>query len=301
MQPGTLGRSLIVGISGQVGSQIASLLGPGRVVGTTRNPSELPHRIPADLALLAGRKDDARELIEHSEADAVYCAGGMTDVERCECEPELAIRTNCHGPATLAAAAASRNLPFVYFSTEYVFDGNNGPYAEDAPANPMSAYGKSKWMGEVAVREAHPNPLIIRTTVVYGPDPGGRNFLYSLRRAANAGKPFHVPADQISTPTYNRDLAAAATGLVAGGASGVFHVAGPDRISRLDLANRAARAMAFSTSYIVGVTTLDLGQRARRPLNAGLSTGKLRLSLPNQRMRGVEESILAWTTQPARP
>jgi dTDP-4-dehydrorhamnose reductase len=286
-------RCLIVGASGQVGAQIFSVLGPERAAAASRE-AERPGWLQLDLAVLAMEPIRAANAIAELRACAVFCVGGMTDVERCEREPEMAMKVNCDGPAVLAGAAARHGAPFVYFSTEYVFDGKNGPYAEDAPPSPISVYGQSKWMGERAVLKAHPSALIIRTTVVYGPDPKSRNFLYSLRRAIQSGRTMRVANDQISTPTYNRDLARTTIALVEAQAHGVWHVCGPERLSRFEFALRAAHVMGLDPSRIVGVPTSELGQVAPRPLDAGLSIEKLhRLpSLPS--MRGTEEAIREW-------
>jgi dTDP-4-dehydrorhamnose reductase len=75
----------------------------------------------------------------------------MTDGEGCEDSPEAAYNTNCRGPEVLARVAGQRGISFIYFSTEYVFDGNDGPYPEDAKVNPLNVYGKSKWEGDLAV------------------------------------------------------------------------------------------------------------------------------------------------------
>ena len=287
----TQGRSLVVGASGQVGAQIASGLGPGRTIKTSRRGDE---NGTAQLDLASLTAESAVDLLQSLAPDAVYCVGGMTDVERCESESSLAMQVNCDGPAYLATAAAAQHLPFIYFSTEYIFNGQAGPYREyDAP-DPINAYGRSKLQGEIAVLQAHPNPLILRTTVVYGPDPGEKSFLYSLRRALQAGNPVRVPHDQVSTPTYNRDLAANAVALVRAGVTGVFHACGPERISRLELALRAARLMGFSDKEIVGVPTRELGQRAPRPLQAGLLSDKLCAVKAHVPMRTLGESLREW-------
>src|SRR5262249_47570032 len=144
------------------------------------------------------------------------------------------------------------------------------------------------------VNNAHPNPLVIRTTVVYGPDPNGKNFLYSLHRGLSSAKFFRVPNDQVSTPTYNIDLAAATVFLSEAGATGMFHVAGPDLISRREFAHRAARALGLPSAGIVGVPTSELKQVAPRPLRGGLLTRKLAAHAPVIRMRSIEEALLDW-------
>jgi len=284
-------RILVVGASGQVGPQVLRLLPFGSAIPTSRR-AETPGWTALDLATVS--EAEAYELVRRFEIATVYCIGGMTHVDGCESTPELARRINCEGPAILAASAAKRGAGFVYFSTDYVFNGGNGPYTEDSPGDPICAYGSSKWQGELAVRDAHPAALVIRTTTVYGPDPNGRNFLYSLRKGLAGTKPFRVPADQISTPTYNLDLAAAVVALAESGAQGVFHVAGPDVVSRLAFARRAAAVMGLDPANILGVSTAELAQVAARPLRGGLLTEKLATHLPRLRMRGIEDGVSHW-------
>jgi dTDP-4-dehydrorhamnose reductase len=293
-------RSLVVGASGQVGNQIAQALGFDRTVRTVRgNPGA--NEIVVDLLELADNTGLARRLVDH-DVDAVYCAAAMTHVDGCETAPDAAMKANCHAPAALAAAAAEARVPFVFFSTEYVFDGKNGPYDEEAKANPISVYGRSKWMGELEVRKACPRALILRTTVVYGVDPARKNFLYSLRRACLEKRPFRSPDDQISTPTYNRDLAQAAIRLATAGQTGIFNVSGPERLNRYDFAIAAIRAMGLEHDNLSAITTAELKQIAPRPLNAGLVIGKLARTLPDLRMRGTEEGVSEWMAlDPAVP
>ena len=267
------------------------LLPSGSAIPTSRR-AERPGWTAVDLATVS--EAEADELVRRFEIATIYCIGGMTHVDGCETTPELARRVNCEGPAILAGVAAKRGARFVYFSTDYVFNGRNGPYAEDAPADPICAYGRSKWQGELAVRDAHPVALVIRTTTVYGPDPNGRNFLYSLRKGLAGTKPFRVPADQVATPTYSVDLAAAVVALTESGAQGVFHVAGPDVVSRLEFARRAAAVMGLDAANLSGASTAELAQIAARPLRAGLRTGKLAAYLPQLRMRGIEDGVSHW-------
>jgi dTDP-4-dehydrorhamnose reductase len=286
------GRSiLVVGASGQVGTQVVRLLPPGSAIPTSRH-ADTPGWTVLDLAAVS--EAEADELVRRFEIGTIYCIGAMTHVDGCESTPELARRINCKGPAILAGAAAKHGARFVYFSTDYVFNGRNGPYTEDAPGDPICAYGSSKWQGELAVRDAHPAALVIRTTTVYGRDPNGRNFLYSLRKGLAGAKPFRVPADQISTPTYNLDLAAAVVALAESGAQGVFHVAGPDVVSRLEFARRAAAVMGLDPANLTGVSTAELAQVAARPLRGGLLTRKLAAHVPRLRMRGIEEGVSHW-------
>ena len=284
-------RTIVIGASGQVGQQLARTL---RAPLCTARESSEEGWIALDLALGAELRRPLTELLQKEGIKAVFCAGGATNVEACESEPDLTFRTNVEGPQAAAIAARTCGAAFVYFSTEYVFDGRAGPYSEGDQPNPKSVYGKSKWAGEQAVREAHSDALIIRTTVVYGPDRREKNFLYSLIRTLESGREFRVASDQYSTPTYNLDLAEAVVALLDHGAKGVFNVVGPSVISRLEFSQIFAAALKLPAEFIREMDTASLGQIAPRPLRAGLTTEKLRSALPHLRMRAPLEGIEDW-------
>lgn len=291
------GRALVVGVSGQVGAemlrQLAATQGSGYALPSSRQVSdEKEGWLALDLATVDARATD--DLLAAYDLRAIFCVAGMTDVEGCEGEPEMAERTNALGPAELAGYARRQDLPFVYYSTEYVFDGNPsrpGPYREDDVTHALSVYGCSKLAGEAAVLRAHPGALVLRTTVVYGPDGRGKNYVYSLMRNLGAGRRMRVPADQISTPTYNRDLVRATLGLVDAGASGIWHVCGPELLSRMEFAEQVAEFLGLDAGLLDPAPTAELGQRAPRPLAAGLATDKLRGRFPELPMRTVAESL----------
>jgi len=285
-------RSLIIGADGQVGRRLRGMLG-AEAIATSRRADGA-----GTLALDLARASDSAEALDRVLAvepiAAIYCVAAMTDVEACEDDVAAATAVNRTGPAFLAAQAARAHVPFVYFSTDYVFDGADGPYDEDAPVRPLSVYGRTKADGERAVRDADPSALIVRTNVVYGPDEREKNFIYGLRRTLAAGRRMRTPIDQYSSPTFNGDLAEAVVALVAAGARGVYHVGGPETMHRTAFARRAARSLGLDAEAIDGVPTSELGQRAPRPRHSGLRIDKLRRDVPQVRMRAVEEAIAAW-------
>jgi dTDP-4-dehydrorhamnose reductase len=283
-------KTLIVGASGQVGTQMLGSLGE-RALGTSRLARE--GWLVFDVAELA-ETAQAAVLLDAHELDAIYCVGGMTWVDGCEKDPDLAHRTNARGPGVLASYARQRGVPYVFFSTDYVFDGardHPGPYGEDAATNPLSVYGATKLEGEQRVLQAHAEALVLRTTWVYGADARQMNSLYSMMRSLIVGKAMQVPADQISTPTYNRDLVGAALGLVEARASGLFHVGGPELMGRLDFVQRVASALGLDGSLLEGVTTTQLNQPAARPLDSGLKNARLHIEHPQLRMRTLAEAL----------
>lgn len=296
MSVGRHRRSLVIGASGQLGQRLVrSLESP---LCSAREP-QAGDWLSIDLAKGRELAGPLVGLMRDKRIDAIYCAGGATDVESCESHPEETFRVNVEGPRAAARAARACGAAFAYFSTEYVFDGNAGPYSEAAQADPLSVYGKSKLAGEAAILEAHPEALVVRTTVVFGQDRRGKNFLYGLASALASGREFRVASDQYSTPTYNLDLANASVALLESGASGIFNVVGPTVMSRLEFAVLAADVLHLPRDLIRGTPTSELGQRAPRPLRAGLTIDKLKTALPALRMREPAEGIRDWAVQEA--
>jgi dTDP-4-dehydrorhamnose reductase len=265
-------RVLVVGASGQVGAELSrQLVTQGhQVIGTHQH-------VPAAGTVPLAVTDHAATaaLIESSRADAVYFAAAYTHVDGCEDDPARAFAVNRDAPAAAARVAAQRGAAFVFYSTEYVFDGAAGPYAEDDPVHPISVYGESKLAGERGVLSADSGAIVIRTTVVYGVDAQEKNFVYQLLVRGRASERMKVPADQRSSPTYVEDLAAASLALVDKRAHGVFHVAGPEVVDRYELACDACRVFGLDPGFLDPVTTASLGQKAARPLDAGLRVERI--------------------------
>ena len=231
-------------------------------------------------------RDEAaiRQAIDRERPDLCVLAAALTNVERCEGEPELAEALNARAPAVAAAACRAAGGRTVYLSTEYVFDGTAGPYGEDDAVCPISVYGRTKLGGERAVLAADPAALVVRTTVVFSFSPGDKNFLMQLLERLGAGEPMRVPADQISSPTYAPFLGATIAAL-ATTVSGVLNVAGAEVMDRATFAETGREALGLDPGLIVPVRTSELGQRARRPLRAGLRVHRLgSLGIPPPRL-----------------
>lgn len=285
-------KVLVLGATGQLGAALCRQLGDAAVPAARRPPS--PEWVTLDLNALTEAPD---ELVAAHNLTGIICSAGATDVERCESDPAWADAANHFGPLALARAAAHAGIPFVFYSTDYVFPGteeNPGPYREDAPTHPLSVYGGTKREGEIEVLKENPNALVLRTTTVYGPDPQGKNFLYTLRRLLSSGQTMRVPTDQLATPTYNEDLAAATLALLRGGHSGLFHAAGPEMLARIDFARLACGILGLDETLLVPLTTPELNQRAARPLIAGLDSTKLAQTLGRDFFRAPEQGIRDW-------
>lgn len=289
--------TLVIGASGLVGRALLEEFrrwgGGGPVWGTghTAAGGEL---IPLDITSLTAVTDRVFRL----RPRVVALAAALTNVEYCEDHPAEARTLNVDGAENAVRAARAAGVEkVVYISTDYVFDGLAGPYREEDVTQPVNCYGATKLEAERAVARAFPaNHLIVRTTVVYGWDPRGQNFVMQLFRRLARGLQMRVPADQWSTPTHTADLARAIRHLVARDERGVFHVAGPDFVNRYEFALAAADAFGLDRNLIASVETAQLGQRARRPMKAGLRTEKL-LATGCPRMRPPREALAETAVQ----
>jgi dTDP-4-dehydrorhamnose reductase len=282
-------RALVLGASGQVGAALcARLAAEGHAAVGTHSRVPQPGTRFLDLTDIKATE----HLIADVAPDWVFCPAGLTAVDYCEDHPDEAYAANRDAPAAASRAAAAGNAGFVYYSTEYVFDGAAGPYSEDDPVNPVSVYGRSKLEGEQAVMAANRRALVLRTTVVYGPEPQGKNFVYQLLRRGRAGEPMRAPSDQRSSPTYNVDLAAATVELATRGARGIFNVVGPEVMDRYVFSRIVCEVFGLDLALLAPVTTAQLKQRAARPLDAGLRIDRVRAILTTP-LRAPREGLQA--------
>lgn len=290
------GRALVIGASGQVGRRVlAALRERGReVTGTFAS-----HPNPALRRLDVLDDEAVRATIREIRPEVVVLASALTNVERCEVEPALAEAANARAPGVVAEACRAVSARVVYLSTEYVFDGVAGPYGEGDPPSPTSVYGRTKLEGEARVLAADPRNVSVRTTVVFSHDPAGLNFVMQLLARLGAGERMRVPADQRSSPTYAPDLADVVADLCGedlparlaplAPAPQVLNVAGPEVMDRHAFAVRAARALGLDAGLLDPVTTASFGQKAPRPLDAGLRVE--RLHALGARVRGVDQAL----------
>ena len=292
-------RALVIGASGQVGAAVlAALRDRGHQALGTYAHHPAPELAPLDVT----DRGAVERAVADARADWVLCPAGLTHVDRCEDHPAEAFAINRDGALHAAREARRAGAGFVFFSTEYVFDGEQGPYAEDDAARPLSVYGRSKWEGERAVLDELERALVVRTTVVYGPDAQEKNFVYQLIRNCRNGQPMRIPVDQLSSPTYNVDLARATVELCERDLHGVYHLAGAGVLDRFAFARLACEVFALDPSRLTPVATSALGQKAPRPLKCGLRIAKAQgaLSTPLRSPKaGLREMRAALEGAPA--
>ena len=216
------------------------------------------------------------QLIEETRPDWAINTASVTDVDRCEAEKELAWQVNVKGAENVALACQKIGSKMIHISSDYVFDGKNGPYSEEDPTNPLSWYGKTKLEGEQIALSCSPENIVLRTMVLYGYGPAVRpNFVTWVINSLQTGKAIRVVADQWGNPTYADNLAEALLKLCASGAAGLFHFAGGEFLSRWEMATEITQKFDLNAKLITPIATSELNQSAPRPLRSGLKTEKI--------------------------
>lgn len=266
---------MVTGAEGQLGQELCRLLG-------------------ARLAWSGGRaaldirdRDAVRRRLEDVRPDVVVNGAAYNAVDRAEVETDAALAVNAAGPHHLAVACRAVGAVLVHVSTDYVFDGRlDRPYREDDPPHPLSAYGVSKLAGELLVRAAGGDWLIVRTSAVFGGQGSrakGGSFVERMVARARGGESLRVVDDQVVAPTYVPDLARAILGLAEIGARGIVHATGGGQASWHELAV-ASLAEAGVPAVVTPIASRDLGAPAARPRRSVLDNGRaISLGLPPPR------------------
>jgi dTDP-4-dehydrorhamnose reductase len=209
---------------------------------------------------------------QHPNGAVVNCAA-YTNVDEAEEHAERAFLINQFGAALLAENAAANGLPFIHISTDYVFDGRKaGAYSETDEPNPLSIYGASKMAGEWAVAAADPRALIIRTAWSFGPH--GNSFPSKILERAKTTDKIQVVSDEVGSPTYTIDLAAAILRLIDVGATGLLHVAGSGWCARDEMAREILRLAGLHKVDVISVPSATFPGKADRPANTVLDCSK---------------------------
>jgi dTDP-4-dehydrorhamnose reductase len=239
-----------------------------------------PESITSDLVKeyfqhdLTARKPTL-ELIKKFEPQVIIHCAAMTNVDLCETEREKCWSSNVFATEHVAAGARKTGARIIYISTDYVFDGDRGPYREDDTPNPLGYYAKSKLAGENAVISSGAEWSVIRTIVLYGCGLGIKSSFTSwLLKELRSGKPVRIVNDQWGNSTLADDLAQAIDRLIFLEKQGLYHMGGRGFMTRFEMAQRTARFFGLDENLISPITTAELKQPARRPLRSGLTSEK---------------------------
>jgi len=294
-------RVLITGSNGLLGQKITELLSQSRSYQLRLVSSQEESVFTADTAPytrvdISDRKQ-VMKVVEEFQPDTIVNTAALTNVDACEGNRERAWKVNVHGVENLVHAGKLAGSHIVQLSTDYVFDGKAGPYAEDDRPNPISYYGRTKLASENLLRTSEISHTIVRTMVLYGSARRVKpNFALWLAGELKAGRPVKVVSDQVGNPTLADDLAFGIAKVVELKKSGVYHIAGPDIVSRLAFARALAKTFQFDAALIKPQLTAALNQPAPRPLKSGFIILKAQVDL-NLTMSGVESGLLILRNQ----
>ncbi len=216
--------------------------------------------------------------IAEADPQVVINSAAYNQVDIAESEPRPAYDANAFAVRNLAMACRQADARLVHFSTDYVFDGTKGtPYVETDPTHPLGAYGVSKLAGELYAQAYLDNPLVLRTSGVFGPagrfTPRG-NFLELMLRLAQGSAPIRVVQDYVASPTYAPAMAERTADMVEQGIGGLFHLGGGEPISWYDYAAMIFELAGVSPS-LTATDAREYRTVARRPRYSALSNSKL--------------------------
>lgn len=256
-------KILIIGHKGMLGSDL--------VLRLTASGHDVSGRDIGDVDITSPASCGAA--IAECDPDIVINAAAYTDVDACEANPDLCFAVNAQGVRHVATACRERRVKLVHFSTDYIFDGTKGqPYVEEDAGHPLNVYGASKLAGEHHLIDVAPDFLLIRTAWLYGRH--GKNFVRTILEAAQRRPALDVVDDQIGSPTYTVDLAAAVERLISEDRHGIFHITNRGQTSRFAFA-KAILAHAGRTDVEVRpLASTRLGRPAARPAYSVMSNRK---------------------------
>lgn len=283
MTPTPLTKKIVVtGSNGLLGQKLTDMaLADDRItlVATSRGENRHPVKegyTYVDLDVCDG--DRLRAVIAEHRPQAIINTAAMTNVDACEHDPEGCRKLNIEAVAALVSLCEEFGVHLIHLSTDFIFDGETGPYAEDDRPNPLSLYGQSKLDAENIIRQSTCKWAILRTILVYGvvADMSRSNIVLWAKGALEKGQPLSVVNDQWRMPTLAEDLAEACILAATKEADGIFHISGEDFFAIHELVAAVADFWKLDKTLIREVSSTTLSQAAPRPARTGFVLDKAR-------------------------
>ena len=254
---------LVTGSTGQLGSDVVKEL-------LKRGYSTLsPNRSEFNLC----SEDSIINYILNSNCEAIVHCAAYTQVDKAEDEKDLCIKINATATKHIVKCAKILDIPMIYISTDYVFDGTkDGKYTENDETNPINIYGESKLAGEKYVQEILDKYYIVRTSWVF--NINGKNFIETMLRLSKANNQLSIVNDQIGSPTYTKDLSRLLVDMIETNKYGLYHATNEGYCSWYEFADTIFK-LANINIDIKAINSNEYASRAKRPLNSKLSKDKL--------------------------
>ncbi len=282
-------KVFISGASGLVGGNCLSYFkSKGMDVVGSHFSFETEDTVPFNTLDLA--KENNFDLVKFSPDYILHC-GALTWVDYCEDHEEESYQKTVQSTKNLISIAKQCNAKLVFIGTDYIFDGQNGPYTEDIEPSPVNVYGQHKLDAENFVLQELPESLVIRITNVYGRELRNKNFVMRLVDNVKAEKDdtLKLPFDQYATPVNAEDIAKALYLLMSDKKSGVYNIASTDYVNRVQLAKRVLSYFPEHKMTLAPISTKELNPPAERPLNGGLLSIKFLNEYPSFEFKNVDD------------
>lgn len=281
-------RILITGSNGLLGQKLVEQLSQEEgieIMATARGANRLGSSDGYAFASMdITNRDEVMDVVQKFNPDVLINTAAMTNVDQCETEKEACWAQNVTAVEYLIEACKKTNSFLLHVSTDFIFDGKEGPYTEDAEPNPVSFYGWSKLAGEKLVEHSGLRWAIARTILVYGivKDMSRSNIILWVKNSLEAQKDIRVVNDQWRTPTLAEDLAKGCILIARKEAEGIFNISGEDLLNPYEMALQTADYFGLSTKYIHEVDGSTFSQTAKRPAKTGFNISKAKKELGYQ-------------------
>ncbi|MFD1553850.1 NAD(P)-dependent oxidoreductase [Putridiphycobacter roseus] len=236
---------------------------------------------------------EVEDIVKKHQPTHVINTAAVTNVDFCETNQTLCETVNVLALSFLLKVCTQYQIHLTQLSTDFVFDGKDGPYAEEDKVNPLSVYAKSKVAAEnLLLSAAYKNWAILRTIIVFGEGENlsRSNIVLWAKAALKKGDPLTIVDDQFRAPTWASDLAWACVRVAELNAKGIYHISGPETFSIFDLVKRIALFYHLNFDQVQPVKSAALNQSAKRPPKTGFNIDKARNEL-NYNPKTFEESL----------
>ena len=265
-------RILITGASGQLGNSVLNqLFGKYELLATDINKSDTLN-IPFVILDITDL-EQIKSTFTNFKPDVIINLASFTDVDGCELNPEKAYLLNTKSVEMLSD---NFNGQFIQISSDYVFDGYNGPYSEDDDTNPLSVYGKTKLESEKVLQDSRIDWCLLRTNVLFDYyNSTEASFVKWVIDSLKSNKSINVVDDQWNNPTWTQSLAEIIELVINKNVKGLYNYGGADYLNRFEFAIIIAEIFNLDKTLISPISTNSLNQAASRPLMGGLKTEKI--------------------------
>ncbi len=278
-------KILVTGSNGLLGQKLVYKLkdrADVELIATARGENRLIDQTGyAFYSMDIGNRANVDDVIGQVRPDHIIHTAAMTQVDDCELDHEACDRANVDAVQYIVDAAERNNCHLVHISTDFIFNGEEGPYDEEGVADPLSYYGNAKWKGELIVQNSNLNWAILRTVLVFGivDNMSRSNIVLWAKGALEKGNPINVVDDQFRSPTLAEDLADGCILAVEKNATGIYNISGKDTLSIIDLVGEVADYYGLDKNLINPVSSSTLNQPAKRPPRTGFILDKARRDL----------------------